>query len=442
MMRTYKGYVRNQTFVERCIQEQYLVGEAMMYCMEYIRGCDKCNHKKGRKVIMDDDIENAYPLDKKGKEHILSNVEYQQVRKWVSKYSPENVDWEEKYQKYVQDHKSTGRSCKGSQPKELDYIPWLRLQLQNEKESAFKRIVDGPSFKAMSYNIYAVNGYAFYTADSKKGTTTQNSRVSMKAVTSYRASAKDRNLVDDEATYYGVVQKNLELDYEDFKQTLEQGESPDEEGSVTQERGPRKLVEFNNDGQPIGENKVKYVTTIGKVAGMHIPITYCDWPTLDTIDKNLKDKLWDCILEEFDLPPCRKGTTLYKINRAWKQRKSGLRCKWYDKFPTDVERKINVPPLVKKEDWEQFVDLCSTEVEQSKRENGKFSRMKMKNKHTTGRKGSACVIEELKKNSPTGTVTQTEGFLGTHRTKDGSFLPDSLETMVRTIFLVICLVYC
>ncbi|KAF9599500.1 hypothetical protein IFM89_038594 [Coptis chinensis] len=134
-------------------------------------------------------------------------------------------------------------------------------------------------------------------------------------------------------------------------------------------------------------------------------------------------------MEEFDLPPCRKGTTLHKLNIAWKQRKSGLRCKWYDKFPTDVERKRNVPPLVKKEDWEQFVDMCSTEVEQAKRENGKFSRMKMKNKHTTGRKGSACVIGELKKNSPTGTVTWTEGFLGTYRTKDGGFLPDSLETM-------------
>ncbi|KAF9599253.1 hypothetical protein IFM89_036551 [Coptis chinensis] len=283
---------------------------------------------------MDDDIEDAYPLDKKGKEHILSNVEYQQVRKWVLKHSPENDDWEEqvlKYQKYVQDHKSTGRSRKGSQPKELDYIPWLRLQLQNEKESAFKRIVDGSSFKAMSYNIYAVNG-----------------------------------------------PKILELDYEDFKQTvfyydrikatrmshgsdlsdqLEQGESPDEEGSVTQER------EFNDDGQPIGENKAKYVTAIGKVARTHIPITCYDWPTLDTIDKNLKDKLWDCILEEFDLPPCRKGTTLHKLNIAWKQRKSSLRCKWYDKFPTDVKQKRNIPPLVKKEDWEQFVDLCSTEVE-------------------------------------------------------------------------------
>ncbi|KAF9603801.1 hypothetical protein IFM89_037935 [Coptis chinensis] len=141
---------------------------------------------------MDDGIEGAYPLDMKGKEHILSNVEYQQVPKWVLKYSPENVDWEEKYQKYMQDHKSTGRSRRGSQPKELDYIPRLRLQLQNEKESAFKRIVDGPSFKAMSYNRYAVNG----------------------------SSPKDRNLVDDEASYFGVVQKILELDYEDFKQTV------------------------------------------------------------------------------------------------------------------------------------------------------------------------------------------------------------------------------
>ncbi|KAF9600339.1 hypothetical protein IFM89_007057 [Coptis chinensis] len=94
MMKTYKRYVTNQTFVKGCIQEQYLVEEAMMYCMEYIHDGNLGNYKNGRRVIMNEDIESANPMDKKGKQYVLPNVEYQQVRKWVLTHSPKNVEWE------------------------------------------------------------------------------------------------------------------------------------------------------------------------------------------------------------------------------------------------------------------------------------------------------------------------------------------------------------
>ncbi|KAF9614193.1 hypothetical protein IFM89_015701 [Coptis chinensis] len=177
-------------------------------------------HYRIGRVIMNEDIESGHPMDKKGKQYVLPNIEYPQVSKWVLTHSLKNAEWEEKYQVYLQSHKSRGKNRWGSQAKELDYIRWLRLQLQNEKVSPFKRIVDGPSFTAVSYNRYTANGYVFYTPDSESTTTTKNSGVSMKAVTSFRASTKDRNLVDDEVTYYGVVKRILELDYVEFKQTV------------------------------------------------------------------------------------------------------------------------------------------------------------------------------------------------------------------------------
>ncbi|KAF9620418.1 hypothetical protein IFM89_012595 [Coptis chinensis] len=192
----------------------------MLYYMEYINDGNLGSHKNGRRVIMNEDIESAHPMDKKGKQYVLPNIEYQQVRKWVLTHSSENAEWEEKYQVYLRSQKSRGKNHWGSQAKELDYIPWLRLQLQNEKVSPFKRIVDGPSLTEVSYNRYTANGYVFYTSDSESTTTTHNSGVSMKAVTSFRASAKDRNLVDDEVTYYEVVKRILELDYVEFKQTV------------------------------------------------------------------------------------------------------------------------------------------------------------------------------------------------------------------------------
>ncbi|KAF9621052.1 hypothetical protein IFM89_015874 [Coptis chinensis] len=132
------------------------------------------------------------------------------------------LDYWEKYETYLQGFKSRGKYCRIAAPtqRELDYIPWLRKHLENEGESRFKRLADGPSFYAKSYNSSAIKGYVFSTYDSKMDTTTQKSGVSMKAFTNFRASAKDKNLVEDEATYYGIYKQILELDYHDFKETF------------------------------------------------------------------------------------------------------------------------------------------------------------------------------------------------------------------------------
>ncbi|KAF9600465.1 hypothetical protein IFM89_009380 [Coptis chinensis] len=66
-----------------------------MYCMEYIHDGNLGSHKNGRRVIMNEAIESGHPMDKKGKQYVLPNVEYQQVRKWVLTHSPKNVEWEE-----------------------------------------------------------------------------------------------------------------------------------------------------------------------------------------------------------------------------------------------------------------------------------------------------------------------------------------------------------
>lgn len=86
--------------------------------------------------------------------------------------------------------------------------------------STLKRLADGPAHEAISYTKYRANGYVFRTMDSEINKTTQNSGVSTKAKTKFRASAKDKNLVEDEAVYYGVTRKIIELNYFDFTQTI------------------------------------------------------------------------------------------------------------------------------------------------------------------------------------------------------------------------------
>ncbi|KAF9601101.1 hypothetical protein IFM89_016288 [Coptis chinensis] len=163
--------------------------------------------------------------------------------------------------------------------------------------------------------------------------------------------------------------------------------------------GPRFQVEFIDDGQATGQDRAKYATIVGQV--------------------------------EIDLPLIRKECTLRKLNTTWKQKKYELR-QVYDKFPTDAERKRNVPSKVKKEEWEAFVDMCSTEEDKTNRFNGKLAREQMKNPHTTGRMGAVP-----KKNSPTGEVSRTEGYVAIHTRRDGSCInfetKQSLEEIDRLV---------
>ncbi|KAF9618312.1 hypothetical protein IFM89_000947, partial [Coptis chinensis] len=55
----------------------------------------------------------------------------------------------------------------------------------------------------------------------------------------------------------------------------------------------------------------------------------------------------------------------------------------------------NIPKRTKKEDWESFIEICSTNEEKIKREKGKLSREHMKLPHTSGRLTCARIEEEL-----------------------------------------------
>ncbi|KAF6156637.1 hypothetical protein GIB67_017773 [Kingdonia uniflora] len=93
-------------------------------------------------MLMEDDSEGASLLEKNGKPYVLGNFEYQQVRKWVLGRSEKNDDWKKKYDMYIGNWRSR---CQGRRVIEagnlMDYIPWLRQQLKDEVDSAFKDLL-------------------------------------------------------------------------------------------------------------------------------------------------------------------------------------------------------------------------------------------------------------------------------------------------------------
>ncbi|KAF6152098.1 hypothetical protein GIB67_031420 [Kingdonia uniflora] len=170
---------------------------------------------------MDVEANDERPMDKKGKNITLENLKFEQVRKWVLSCFDGVEEWEEKHKKYLDEQlrASSGRGA-WSKVKPIGFIPWLRQQLEKDKMSTLKRLVDGPSFKVVSYKGYRVNGHVIYTKDLESCKTTQNSGVKIKVMTNFRSSSRDQNLVHEKATYYGVVGVIIELDYYDFKQTV------------------------------------------------------------------------------------------------------------------------------------------------------------------------------------------------------------------------------
>ncbi|KAF6157091.1 hypothetical protein GIB67_041552 [Kingdonia uniflora] len=158
-MRTYKESVRSPRHVEACIANSYILDEAILYCIEYIPNSRRGSYKQGKPLFMDDDADDEQPRDKKGKNITFENLKFKQVRKWVLSCFDGVEEWEEKHKNYLNEQlrASRGRGAR-SNVKPMAFIPWLRQQLEKDKMSTLKRLVDGPSFKTVSYKGYRVNG--------------------------------------------------------------------------------------------------------------------------------------------------------------------------------------------------------------------------------------------------------------------------------------------
>ncbi|KAF5189210.1 hypothetical protein FRX31_021204 [Thalictrum thalictroides] len=164
---------------------------------------------------------------------------------------------------------------------------------------------------------------------------------------------------------------------EDGLQPVEDDFQPSgEERCMPVPRGERKQIQFNDDGQPIGSGSAQFATLIGKATTTHCSPTYSDWPSVP--DDPVKMKIWDVVLESYDLEPRRRACVLQKANIAWRNWKYTLR-KAYDKYQTNADRLKNIPKKIKKR---------------------RLAR---------------------ERESPDGKVTRTQLFVALHSRKDGTY---------------------
>lgn len=97
------------------------------------------------------------------------------------------------------------------------------MELENNEQISeeIKWLAKGPNKLARRFKGFLINGFRFHTKDRERKRRFQNSGVVVIAKTSNFASAKDKNPITGDVTYYGILKDIIELNYyEKFKVVL------------------------------------------------------------------------------------------------------------------------------------------------------------------------------------------------------------------------------
>ncbi|KAF7821571.1 uncharacterized protein G2W53_027026 [Senna tora] len=95
-----------------------------------------------------------------------------------------------------------------------DFIEWFETRAMNDDISDFvKGLSRGPNIVSKKFSRYVINGYRFHTRMHDGRCTTQNSGVTVEAITRSFAISKDERSRKDSLTDYGAITDIIELNY-------------------------------------------------------------------------------------------------------------------------------------------------------------------------------------------------------------------------------------
>ncbi|KAF9599579.1 hypothetical protein IFM89_001075, partial [Coptis chinensis] len=152
-------------------------------------------------------------------------------------------------------------------------------------------------------------------------------------------------------------------------------------------------------------------------------VCHCAYPNSDTI----------LIQKEYNVDDAYKKINLKKVAKSFREFKYRLRVKYYDKYDNDVDRKRNCPIGVKLEEWEKFVDNESKPSRKLMRTKGKAAREAVKALHTSGRRGAARTVHDMKSKNPNVKVTRTDSYMAIYTHKDASFIAPERMGRIKAI---------
>ncbi|XP_042409933.1 uncharacterized protein LOC121999300 [Zingiber officinale] len=220
-MKVLKSYVGSRKHPEGCIVQRYLAEEAIEFCSEYLNGVDPI----GVPQSIRDSKANISGLQACNTPIVVPQVDLQQAHLTVL----ENM---EEVSPYIIEHKTFLKSM--FRKKEKDerwiqdahnkrFIDWFRAKVAAEIDSCnggttstLTWLAHGPRVQILKYNSYVINGNLYQTKARDDDRVCQNSGVSLVAITMLVCSAKDKNPLLADVSFYGVIEEIWELDYHQF----------------------------------------------------------------------------------------------------------------------------------------------------------------------------------------------------------------------------------
>ncbi|KAD4982497.1 hypothetical protein E3N88_19168 [Mikania micrantha] len=220
--------------------------------------------------------------------------------------------------------------------------------------------------------------------------------------------------------------------------------------SKTKKRGPtmlhdvhtriedeREVIICNEFGQPVGpvrEGKDvvgKFSRFLGTVARnySHAPLIHSSWQKVPH-----KEKIWEYVLEKYDVPDGAKAWVLKSIGQSYKVHKCRFKQKHFYQFKDNKTRWNNRPNNIPEDDFRKLLRLWSNKDMEQRCARAKQSRMSQKNMHTAGPKSFARIREEMKNDDPHQKVpTLTQLFERTRKRTEGRTYVDLYDDTAMKI---------
>ncbi|KAL4030872.1 hypothetical protein IC575_009126 [Cucumis melo] len=224
-MKVIKNAMRNRNRPEGCIVEGYILEEVVEFCREFLCGVDPIGLGCQKLRDNSDYSELGRPLSSG-----VTSIPERELLYQAHQYVLENtVDVQPYIEKHLialqQQHQSRSKNQKWIQDEHnRTFISWLREKVETELATGDVEVSDnlrwiahGPHPVVTTYNSYAINGCHYHTKSQDKNKTVQNSGVSLVAKTMQVCSSKDKNPIIGEMSFYGVIEKIWELNYNSFK---------------------------------------------------------------------------------------------------------------------------------------------------------------------------------------------------------------------------------
>ncbi|RWR97740.1 bromodomain-containing protein 4-like protein isoform X3 [Cinnamomum micranthum f. kanehirae] len=180
------------------------------------------------------------------------------------------------------------------------------------------------------------------------------------------------------------------------------------------------IVQFNAEGQPIGDNARPFATLCGIIVRTpgNAPLQVTKWA--DVLEQS-KEKMWKHIQDYAMVDDERKKWVLQSLGKKYRDYRKDIKDKYYSPWNTDDERLQHRPPDVSSEDYAWLVQYWGSPEVQAVASKNKANRSSQKLRHRGGTKSFARHRDEETRSRTDGSIpTRADLFIRTHSRKDGT----------------------